>query len=103
MASCTLPVGSRLVSVAVRQPDGSYAPLDEDRVYGVVTNNFLRQGGDAYTVLRDRAIDPYDGGPNLEEVMEAYLRPPQPPQPPARRTDRRGAVRREAAGGVNGQ
>ncbi len=67
------PAGSRLVSVSVRQPDGSYAPLDDDRVYGVVTNNFLRQGGDGYTVLRDRAIDPYDGGPNLEEVMEAFF------------------------------
>ncbi|MCS6920527.1 MAG: 5'-nucleotidase C-terminal domain-containing protein [Elioraea sp.] len=66
-------VGSRLVSVSVRQPDGSYAPLDDERVYGVVTNNFLRQGGDAYTVLRDRAIDPYDSGPNLEEVMEGFF------------------------------
>ncbi len=67
------PAGSRLVAVSVRQPDGTYAPLDDDRLYGVVTNNFLRQGGDAYTVLRDRAIDPYDGGPNLEEVVAAFF------------------------------
>jgi len=67
------PAGSRLAAVTVRRLDGSYAPLEDDRVYSVVTNNFLRQGGDAYTVLRDRAIDPYDTGPNLEEVMEAFF------------------------------
>ncbi len=75
------PAGARLVSVSVRGPDGSYAPLDDDRIYGVVTNNFLRLGGDAYTVLRDRAIDPYDSGPNLEEVMEAFLAARSPLSP----------------------
>ena len=67
------PAGQRLVAVSVRTPDGGYAPLEDQRVYGVVTNNFLRRGGDNYTVLRDRAIDPYDSGPNLEEVFEAWL------------------------------
>lgn len=67
------PAGQRLVSVSVRTADGAYAPLEDERVYGVVTNNFLRRGGDNYTVLRDRAIEPYDSGPNLEEVFEAWL------------------------------
>jgi 5'-nucleotidase len=45
------------------------APLDPQRVYLVVTNNFMRAGGDGYTAFRDRAIDPYDSGPALDEVV----------------------------------
>ena len=67
------PAGQRLVSVSVRTADGGYAPIEDQRLYGVVTNNFLRRGGDNYAVLRERAIDPYDSGPNLEEVLEAWL------------------------------
>ena len=29
----------------------------------------LRRGGDGYTVFRDRALDPYDTGPVLDEVV----------------------------------
>jgi 5'-nucleotidase len=45
------------------------APLDPDRVYLVVTNDFMRAGGDGYVVFRDRAIEPYDTGPALDEVV----------------------------------
>ncbi|GIX11265.1 bifunctional UDP-sugar hydrolase/5'-nucleotidase [Elioraea sp.] len=75
------PAGRRVVSVELRTPEGGFAPLDEARLYGVVTNNFLRQGGDGYAVLRDRAIDPYDSGPNLEEVFAAWLGRHSPVRP----------------------
>jgi 5'-nucleotidase len=75
------PAGQRLVSVSVRQPDGGYAPLADARLYGVVTNSFLRQGGDAYTVLRERAVDAYDSGPNLEEVFADWLARRSPVRP----------------------
>jgi 5'-nucleotidase len=48
---------------------GGFVPLDPARRYRVVTNNFLRTGGDGYAMLRDRAIDPYDSGPGLDEVV----------------------------------
>jgi 5'-nucleotidase len=35
----------------------------------VVTNDFMRKGGDGYVVFRDRALDPYDTGPALDEVV----------------------------------
>jgi len=44
-------------------------PLDPGRVYRVVTNDFLRRGGDGYAVFRDRALDPYDTGPALDETV----------------------------------
>jgi 5'-nucleotidase len=45
------------------------APLDPSRVYLVVTNDFMRAGSDGYTVFKQKAIDPYDAGPALDEVV----------------------------------
>jgi len=81
---------ARLTAVAVRQADGSFAPLDPGRVYLVVTNNFLRAGGDGYGVLKERAIDPYDAGPGLDEVVARLLAGASPLQPS---TDGRIALR----------
>ena len=55
--------------IDIHQPDGSFAPLDPARRYSVVTNNFLRGGGDGYATFRSGAIDPYDAGPGLDEVV----------------------------------
>lgn len=51
------------------QTAGTWAPLMPTRQYLVVTNNFLRNGGDGYTIFRDRAVDPYDAGPGLDDVF----------------------------------
>lgn len=67
------PAGARLGRVAVRNRDGSYAPLDKARLYRVVSNNFLRRGGDGYDVLRDKAHDAYDFGPVLADAAVAYI------------------------------
>ncbi len=56
-------------AVDIRQPDGSFAPLDPARRYLVATNNFLRAGGDGYVTFQSGAIDPYDTGPGLDEVV----------------------------------
>lgn len=62
----------RLVTVDIRTGDG-YAPLQPDRIYRIVTNDFLRRGGDGYAMLRDGAVDPYDTGPPLEAVIARAL------------------------------
>ncbi len=67
-----------------------FVPVDAERVYTLVTNNFLRGGGDGYTVLRDKAIDPYDGGSGLDDVVIAALSAASPLAPV---TDGRIAVR----------
>jgi 5'-nucleotidase len=67
------PPGKRIVAVEVREPDGSFRPIDPGRVYKMVTNEFVRQGGDGYASLRDRAIDPYDFGPGLEDTVAQYV------------------------------
>jgi 5'-nucleotidase len=67
------PRDARLVSLAVRAPDGSFAPLDPDRMYRVVTNNYMRTGGDGYAMLRDAAVNPYDTGPPLDAALTRAL------------------------------
>ena len=64
--------GARLVSVEVDM-GGTWAPLDPAAVYGVVSNNFMRGGGDGYRVFANNALNAYDYGPGLEEVAATYL------------------------------
>ena len=48
------------------------APLDPEARYGVVSNNYVRNGGDGYAMFED-AENAYDYGPDLAEVTAEYL------------------------------
>lgn len=65
--------GSRIVSVEVMGEDGSYAPIDPAATYTLASNDFMRRGGDGYTVFNDNAISPYDFGKPLDQVMADYI------------------------------
>ena len=65
-------VGSRIVSADVMQ-DGEYAALDPAAIYSIATNDFIRAGGDGYAVFADNAIDPYDYGSPLDQVVADYI------------------------------
>jgi 2',3'-cyclic-nucleotide 2'-phosphodiesterase (5'-nucleotidase family) len=64
--------GSRLISVEVKTTAG-YVPIDPQQIYRIVTNDYVRTGGDDYTIFRDFAIHPYDYGPPLDEALEDYI------------------------------
>jgi 5'-nucleotidase / UDP-sugar diphosphatase len=66
------PVGSRITSVEVKDGDG-YTALDLEKVYGVVTNNYMRSGGDGYKIFATKGQNAYDFGPSLETVTADYL------------------------------
>jgi 5'-nucleotidase len=66
------PREGRIASVEVREGD-AWVPLDPAKVYAVASNNFMRNGGDGYTSLRDEATNAYDFGPGLEGVLADYL------------------------------
>ncbi|MEL6204194.1 MAG: 5'-nucleotidase C-terminal domain-containing protein [Pseudomonadota bacterium] len=72
--------GSRIVEAMVIEAEGP-VPLDPDTVYGVVSNNFMRNGGDGYSMFRSGAINAYDYGPGLEQVLADYLLASGPYQP----------------------
>ena len=66
-------VGSRIVSVEVKNADGSYGPIDLNAVYEVASNDFMRHGGDGYDMFADDAIDPYDAGALLADSVAEYI------------------------------
>ncbi len=63
--------GGRVTSIDIDE-DGSWVPLDLNKTYGMVSNNFIRGGGDGYKVFRS-ASDIYDFGPDLAEVVADYI------------------------------
>lgn len=65
------PGEGRVQSVEVDQ-NGSWAPLDIKATYGVVSNNFIRGGGDGYKMFR-QATDVYDFGPDLADIVADFL------------------------------
>jgi len=74
------PAGERVLSVEVKDGD-SFVPLDPEKTYGVVANNYTRQGGDGYEVFRDKALNAYDYGPSLEDTVAAYIGKHSPYKP----------------------
>jgi 5'-nucleotidase len=64
--------GARVSDVMV-MTDGAWQPLDPEATYGVVSNNFMRRGGDGYSMFAADAMNAYDFGPGLEQVVADYL------------------------------
>ena len=59
--------GSRISDVMV-----GGEPLDMGKTYGVVSNNFVRNGGDGFSMLVN-ADNVYDFGPDVADVVAEYL------------------------------
>ncbi|MFV0512623.1 MAG: bifunctional metallophosphatase/5'-nucleotidase [Jhaorihella sp.] len=74
------PAGSRIGEVMVAGEDG-WAPLDPEANYLVVTNNYVRNGGDGYGMFAGEDRNAYDFGPDLADVTAEYLARNQPYQP----------------------
>jgi 5'-nucleotidase len=67
----TQPVGSRIVDVQVADGAG-FAPLDPAKTYLVVSNNYVRNGGDGFAMF-EGAANAYDFGPDLADVVAEYI------------------------------
>jgi 5'-nucleotidase len=68
--------GSRIVSVTI-----GGEPLDPAKTYGVVTNNFVRNGGDGFAMFTTDAMNVYDFGPDLADVLAEYMAATGPVSP----------------------
>ena len=74
------PAGSRVVSVEVKEGE-AFVPLDPAKTYNVVSNNYMRAGGDGYSIFAKAGMNAYDFGPNLELVVADYLAKNRPYKP----------------------
>ena len=66
------PAGSRIIKVETQDGD-NWVAIDPAKTYGVVTNNFMRTGGDGYAVFNDAGTNAYDFGPPLEQVLADFI------------------------------
>ena len=67
------PAGSRVVRVEVKTEKG-YVPLDLEATYRVVVNNFIANGGDGFTVLKEAQGYRVDTGFSDAESFMDYLK-----------------------------
>lgn len=61
------PPGSRVSDVMV-----GGAPIDPEKVYGVVSNEYVRNGGDGFDMFKE-AQNAYDFGPDLADVTAEFI------------------------------
>ncbi|MCY3798227.1 MAG: 5'-nucleotidase, partial [Chloroflexi bacterium] len=64
--------GSRIVSAEVMQ-DGEFVALDMEAVYTIASNDYLRSGGDGFSILETNAMNAYDAGRPLDQVVADYI------------------------------
>ena len=64
--------GNRIRTVEVME-GGAWTQIDLEKVYGVVSNDFMRRGGDGYRVFASGGMNAYDYGPGLEMVVAEFL------------------------------
>ncbi|MGB3245334.1 MAG: bifunctional metallophosphatase/5'-nucleotidase [Sulfitobacter sp.] len=69
------PAGSRVSDVMI-----GGAAVDMAATYGVVSNNYVRNGGDGYDMFKS-AMNAYDFGPDLADVTAEYLAEHAPYKP----------------------
>ncbi len=69
----TLEAGSRIVSVEVQNEAGEWVAIDPAATYTVASNDFMRGGGDGYTVFTENAVNAYDYGKPLDQVLREYM------------------------------
>jgi 5'-nucleotidase / UDP-sugar diphosphatase len=66
------PAGSRVSEVMVLIGGDAWGPIDPAAVYKVVSNNYVRGGGDGFRMFVD-AANAYDFGPDLADVTAEYM------------------------------
>ncbi len=66
------PVGSRISDVMVLVGGDAWAPIDPATNYLVVSNNYVRNGGDGFGMFVD-AANAYDFGPDLADVVAEFI------------------------------
>ena len=65
------PNEGRIVEVLVAQ-NGGYEPIDPAALYSVVTNNYVRNGGEGYKMFWE-GLNAYDCGLGLDVVLAEYM------------------------------
>jgi 5'-nucleotidase len=66
------PAGARVSDVMVLVGGDAWGPIDPAATYKVVSNNYVRGGGDGFKMFVN-AANAYDFGPDLADVTAEFL------------------------------
>lgn len=72
------PAGQRIGTVEIQDADKNWQSLDDTKLYGIAATDYLRTGGDGYTMIAEKAEKAYDYGPALDQVVAEYLQARSP-------------------------
>jgi 5'-nucleotidase len=70
--------GERIVTAEVQTPEKTWKSIDQAGVYTVASDNYIRTGGDDYTMLRDKAFDTTEDLPPVQDVLIEAIRENSP-------------------------
>lgn len=71
------PNQGRVSEVEARTAEG-WAPLDPDRIYTIVTNDYMAIGGDGYTMFATEGRNGYNTAIDLADALAEYLSENEP-------------------------
>lgn len=77
----TKAVGQRVADVQALCSDCTipeFQPLDDDKMYGMIVSNFLVNGGDGYSAIRDNAEQEHIVGDLDSDVLTEYIQEMSP-------------------------
>lgn len=69
----SLPAQGRVFDVFVQNSTGYWKPLNPDKIYGVALPDYLRFGGDDYTMFKLQNVGAFDGGPSISSLINSYV------------------------------
>lgn len=72
--------GNRISDVMAMR-DGAWSENELNTLYRVVSNDYVRQGGDGFGMFATEAQNAYDFGPDLADVLAEYIIENAPYQP----------------------
>ncbi|MCZ4279439.1 5'-nucleotidase C-terminal domain-containing protein [Kiloniella laminariae] len=65
--------GQRVVSVEIKDPNQGYLPLEPDRIYRVIVNDYMLQGGDGYALQTNQRQKAFTQGPRMDDILADYI------------------------------
>lgn len=73
-SNTSIPAENRILRIEIiNKGTGAWNPIQSASFYRIVANDFLRFGGDGYSVFIEHAVSYLDYGPTLDEMFKNYL------------------------------
>ncbi len=70
--------GERILTADVQTADRTWKPIDRSAIYSVASDDYIRKGGDDFTILREKALDPDEDLPPVQDVLIEALKENSP-------------------------